>query len=216
MLKQSAEGGLDAYKECILAKTDRREHAKWKERAEELEQVLADSLESAATAIAVIDAALCPRTPPPPSAPPAAAQPPPPLPIRTMMDSLKPPTLCPDSTPYDLKQWQRKFGTYFCRSGCDLWIMERARGQAQRLLRMHRASSGDQDPAPRGLQRGEVSRALRPPHQRQPHRDLGRHLPLQHPPLHPSTRVLGNEARHGERGDGGGLRRAARGPRRVG
>ncbi len=80
MLKQSAEGGLDAYKECILAKTDRREHAKWKERAEELEQVLADSLESAATAIAVIDAALCPRTPPPPSAPPGAAPPPPPPP----------------------------------------------------------------------------------------------------------------------------------------
>ena len=117
-LKQSAEGGLDAYKECILAETDRREHAKWKERAEELEQVLADSLESAATAIAVIDAALRPRTPPPPPALPAAAPPPP---IRTMMDSLKPPTLCPDSTPYDLKQWKRKFGTYFRRSGCDLW-----------------------------------------------------------------------------------------------
>ncbi len=51
-LKQSAEGGLDAYKECILAETDRKEHAKWKERAEELEQVLADSLDSAAIAIA--------------------------------------------------------------------------------------------------------------------------------------------------------------------
>ncbi len=25
------------------------------------------------------------------------------------------------STPYDLKQWKRKFGTYFRRSGCDLW-----------------------------------------------------------------------------------------------
>ena len=109
-LKQSAEGGLDAYKECILAETDRREHTKWKERAEELEQVLADSVESAA---------LRPRTPPPPPVLPAAAPPPPP--VRTMMDSLKPPTLCPDSTPYDLKQWKRKFGTYFRRSGCDLW-----------------------------------------------------------------------------------------------
>ena len=118
-LKQSAEGGLDAYKECILAETDRREHAKWKERAEELEQVLADSLESAATAIAVIDVALRPCTTPPPPVLPAAA--PPPRPIRTMMDSLKPPTLCPDSTPYDLKQWKRKFGTYFRRSVCDLW-----------------------------------------------------------------------------------------------
>ena len=29
--------------------------------------------------------------------------------------------LCPDFTPYDLKQWKRKLGTYFRRSGCDLW-----------------------------------------------------------------------------------------------
>ena len=123
-LKQSAEGGLDAYKECILAETDRREHAKWKERAEELEQVLADSLESAATAIAVIDVALRPRTPPPPPVLPAAA--PPPRPIHTMMDSLKPPTLCPDSSMYDLKQWKRKFDTYFRRSGCDLWAKHNA------------------------------------------------------------------------------------------
>ncbi len=117
-LKQSAEGGLDAYKECILAETDRKEHTKRKERAKELELVLAESLESAATAIAVINAALRPRTPPPPPALPAAAPPPP---IRTMMDSLKPPTLCPDSSLYDLKQWKRKFDTYFHRSGCHLW-----------------------------------------------------------------------------------------------
>ncbi len=66
-LKQSAEGGIDAYKECILAETDRSEHTKlWKERAEELEQVLADSLESATTATTIIDTTLCHRTPPPP------------------------------------------------------------------------------------------------------------------------------------------------------
>ncbi len=116
-LKRSAEGGLDAYKECILVEIDRKEHVKWKERAEELENVLADSLESAATAITIIDTALRPRTRPPvhPVVAPAAA------PSRTMMDSLKPSTLCLDSTLYDLKQWKKKFGTYFRTSGCDLW-----------------------------------------------------------------------------------------------
>ncbi len=118
-LKHSTEGELDAFGRCILQETDRQEHAKWKERAEELEKILAESLESAATAIAVIETALRPRTPPPPPVPPVAA--PAAAPVRTMMDSLKPPTLCLDSTPYDLKQWKRKFGTYFCRSGCDQW-----------------------------------------------------------------------------------------------
>ena len=51
-LKQYAKGGLDAYKECILNETNRREHTKWKEPAEELEEVLANSLEPAATATA--------------------------------------------------------------------------------------------------------------------------------------------------------------------
>ncbi len=117
-LKHSAEGGLDVYGRCIVLETDRQEHTKWKERAEELEKVLAESFESAATAIAVIETALRPRTPPPPVHPVAA---PSAAPIHTMMDSLKPPTLCLNSTPYDLKQWKRKFGTYFCRSGCDQW-----------------------------------------------------------------------------------------------
>ncbi len=116
--KQSAERRLDAYKECILAETDRREHAKWKERAKELEQVLADSLESAATAIAAIDAALCPRTPPPPSRATGSCSAPSPDPHNDGLAEAA--HAVPDSTPYDLKQWKRKFGTYFRRSDCDL------------------------------------------------------------------------------------------------
>ena len=48
----------------------------------------------------------------------------------TMMDSLKPPTLCLDSTPYNLKQWKRKFDTYFRRSGCNLWTKHKDKDNA--------------------------------------------------------------------------------------
>ncbi len=86
--------------------------------ANELKLRFVGSVESAATAIAVMDDALRPRTPPPPIHPVIA---PPAAPVRTMMDSLKPPTLCLDSTPYDLKQYKTKFSTYFRRSCCDPW-----------------------------------------------------------------------------------------------
>ncbi len=125
------------------------EHTKWMEHAEELEG-LADPLESATIAIAVIDDALCPCTPPSPQviAPAADAAPA----VCLKMDSLKPPTLCLDSTPYDLKQWKMKFGTYFHRTSCKR-PLDGARGHAQRLLWMHRGPPQDQDTTPRRPQR---------------------------------------------------------------
>ncbi len=47
--KQSAEGGLDTDKVCILGETDPREHTKWTECSNKLEKILADALTNAAS-----------------------------------------------------------------------------------------------------------------------------------------------------------------------
>ena len=38
-----------------------------------------------------------------------------------MLDGLKPPTLAMEATPIEVRQWKKKFGTYYRRSGVPAW-----------------------------------------------------------------------------------------------